>query len=255
MTTTSLPNSWITCYKPNSKACLRLFCFPHAGGGALSFRSWSNDLPPTVEVCPIELPGRGIRFMETPLTQLDLLVRSLAEAILPYLDKPFVFFGHSMGALLSFELARWLFKAYNITTLHLFISACHAPQIPSAKPPIHSLPEAEFIEEMRRLNGTPKAVLEDREMMQILLPILRADFAVVETYAYTTDLPLKCPITAFGGLSDRVVSCDRLEAWREQTCASFTLHMLPGDHFFWQSSEQIFLRIFSRKLYQITTHI
>ncbi|MBD1806821.1 thioesterase [Microcoleus sp. FACHB-SPT15] len=253
MTTTSTFSSWVTCPKPNPQAKLRLFCFPYAGSGALSFRTWSDSLPSTVEVCPIELPGRGSRLMESPFTQLSALIPELACALRPYLDKPFAFFGHSLGGLVSFELAQQLGRHYGLSPVHLFVSGCRAPQIPTPRPPIHALPESAFMDELRRLNGTPETVLENAELMQLLLPVLRADFALLETYVYAPKPPLDCPISAFGGLQDREVSCDELEAWGEQTNAAFSLQMLPGDHFFLHSARSLLLQSLSTKLHQIVS--
>lgn len=241
-------NNWVTCPNRNPQAKLRLFCFHYAGGGASVFRTWSYSLPQSVEVCAIEFPGRGMRRRESPFTQLEPLVQHLASPLLPYLDKPFAFFGHSMGGLVSFELTRLLRREYGVSPVHLFVSGHRAPQVPDPNPPIHALPESEFLQELRRFNGTPEAVLENAELMQLFLPTLRADFAVVETYAYAPELPLDCPITAFGGLQDREVSCNELEAWREQTNASFVLEMFPGDHFFLHSVEPLLLQSLSQKL-------
>ncbi|MBW4614713.1 MAG: thioesterase II family protein [Desmonostoc vinosum HA7617-LM4] len=248
MTTTPSFNSWIICLKPNPQANLRLFCFPYAGGGAAAFRSWADSLPQTVEVCCVELPGRGSQMKSAPFTRLTDLVNAIAPVLVPYLDKPFAFFGHSMGGLVSFELTRLLRSQYDLNPFHLFISARKAPQIPVTKSPIHNLPEAEFIAQLYRFNGTPKAVLESQELMAIFLPILRADFAVLETYVYTHEPPLACPITAFGGLQDTKVSYENLQAWREQTTAAFSLQMLEGDHFFIQSAREALLKALAQEL-------
>ncbi|NMG08631.1 thioesterase II family protein [Brasilonema sp. UFV-L1] len=252
MKTTHTHNSCVTCPYPNSQASVRLFCFPYAGGSSLVFRPWFNNLPKTVEVCPIELPGRGSQMRLTPFSQLEPLVEFLASALLPHLDKPFAFFGHSMGALVSFELARLLCREYDTSPIHLFVSGRRAPQIPDPKPPVHALNEPEFIEELYRLNGTPKAVLENAELMQLLIPILRADFAVLETYVYAPEPTLNCPITAFGGLEDSEVSYDELQAWREQTNAAFSEQMFPGDHFFLHSAQSLLLQSLSRELERMT---
>ncbi len=225
-------DNWITFPKPNSKADLRLFCFPYAGGSSIIFRSWLDKLPDNIEICPIELPGRGSKIKLTPLNRLEPIVQELSLQIKPYLDKPFAFFGHSMGGLVSFELTRLLHNKYEVNPVHLFISARRAPQIPDLEVPIHNLPEADFITELRRYNGTPNTVLENQELMQLFLPILRADFAVLETYVYASTQPLKCPISVFGGLQDNKVNIEELEAWREQTSNYFSLNMLPGNHFF-----------------------
>jgi medium-chain acyl-[acyl-carrier-protein] hydrolase len=248
MPNTSNFNSWVICPKPNPNAKIRLFCFPYAGGSSNIFRRWSDNLPGTVEVCAIELPGRGMQIKLSPFNRLEPLVEELASVLKSNLDRPFAFFGHSMGGLISFELACLLRKQYDLIPNHLFVSGRRAPQIADQKPPIHALPEAKFIEELRRLNGTPQALLENDELMQLFLPILRADFAVLETYVYTQKPPLDCPITAFGGLQDQEVSCENIQAWQEQTSASFSLHMLPGDHFFLHSSQSLLLETISRKI-------
>lgn len=247
--------SWVICPKPNPQANLRLFCFPYAGGRAASFRRWSDELPTTIEVCPVELPGRGTGIGSTPFTRLLPLVQAIAQALLPYLDKPFAFFGHSMGALVSFELTRLLRREYGLLPLHLFVSGRRAPQIPNLEPPIHILPEPALLEELRRLNGTPQAVLENKELMQLLIPIVRADFAVNETYVYTSEPPLECPITTFGGLQDVEVSYDHLEAWANQTSASFSLQLLPGNHFFLHSAQSLLLQILVQELRQLASTV
>jgi medium-chain acyl-[acyl-carrier-protein] hydrolase len=249
MTTAAAFDSWIACRKPRPQARLRLFCFPYAGGGALIFRTWSAGLPADVEVCPIQLPGRGTRLMEPPFTQLSPLIQALAQALFPLLDKPFAFFGHSLGALVSFELARQLRRQYGVQPVRLFVSASRAPQLPHRGLPVHTLPEGDFLAELRHLNGTPREVLEHEELMQIALPVLRADFTVYETYVYSTELPLNCPISTFGGLRDRTVSQSDLEAWREQTNVSFSLQMFPGDHFFLKTTQPLLLRMLSQELH------
>jgi medium-chain acyl-[acyl-carrier-protein] hydrolase len=172
------------------------------------------------------------------------------NAILPYLDKPFALFGHSMGALVSFELSRQLRTRYGLIPTHLFISGRRAPQIPDNDPPVHTLPEAEFMEELRSLNGIPNVALEIQELMRLLAPIIRADFEMCETYVYADAPRLSCPISAFGGLTDTEISREDVEAWRAQTSASFILRMLPGDHFFLNTAQPLLLQALSRDLYQ-----
>ncbi|NMG22787.1 thioesterase II family protein, partial [Brasilonema bromeliae] len=169
--------------------------------------------------------------------------------LLPSLNKPFVFFGHSMGAVVSFELARRLYQNYRLTPLHLYVSGHRAPQIPDPEPPIHNLPEPAFLNELRRYNGTPKEVLDNSELMQLLLPILRADFAVLENYVYTPSVPLTCPITAFGGLQDWKVSREDLAGWQQQTNGAFSIQMFPGDHFFVYSSQSLLLQQLCEELH------
>jgi medium-chain acyl-[acyl-carrier-protein] hydrolase len=186
-------------------------------------------------------------MMEEPFTQMLSLVQAAAEALLPYLDKPFAFFGHSMGALVGFELARQLRRQNSPKPNHLFVSGCFAPDIPDPYP-LHNLPDSELLEGLRRLNGMPQEALENAELMRLILPTLRADCTVTETYDYTNEPSLDCSISAFGGLQDDLVSRDHLEAWRKQTTASFSLRMFPGDHFFLQTAQPLLLQILSREL-------
>jgi medium-chain acyl-[acyl-carrier-protein] hydrolase len=241
-------DSWIAFRKPNPEARLRLFCFPYAGSGASIFRTWSDALPGDVEVCPVQFPGHGTRLLEAPFTRLSSLVQALGQAMAPLLDKPFAFFGHSLGALIGFDLARQLRKHRGVQPVRLFVSADRAPQIAPRERPIHALPDGEFLAELRRLDGIPAKVLDDAEIMRIMLPVLRADFAVYETYAYSTEPPLDCFISGFGGLRDRRVSRSDLEAWRDQTNASFSLRMFPGDHFFLNTVQPPLLQTLAQDL-------
>jgi len=247
-TTVATVGSWIAGRKPNPRARVRLFCFPYAGGSALMFRTWSNALPADVEVCPVQLPGRSARLMERPFTDLSRLIEVLAQALAPLLDKPFAFFGHSLGALIGFELARRLRRQYGVNPVRLLVSAGRPPQVPHRGAPIHNLPRKEFLAELRRLDGTLAEVFEHEELLEIILPLLRADFAVYETYVYSNEAPLNCPISTFGGLEDREISASDLEAWRDQTTAAFSLRMLPGDHFFLNTHQPLLLRILSQEL-------
>ncbi|WP_019505899.1 thioesterase II family protein [Pleurocapsa sp. PCC 7319] len=248
MTNAQTINSWIARSRPNPNAKLRLFCLPYAGGAASTFSSWSTSLTSEVEICPIELPGHGYRIAERPLDRLEPLVEKLTHALLPYLDKPFAFFGHSMGGLVGFELTHKIRKHCNISPEHLFISGRHAPQVPGSKPPIHHLPEPKFINELGRLNGTPKAVLENVELMELFLPVLRADFAAIETHAYIPKPRLDCPITVLGGIQDFEIACNDLEPWREQTNGNFSMQMFQGDHFFINSNQSTLLQFLNREL-------
>ncbi|MBV6623044.1 MAG: thioesterase [Rivularia sp. (in: Bacteria)] len=241
MTSIHQSKSWIFRTKPLPEAGLRLFCFPYAGASSVIYRKWAVSLPNNIEICPVELPGRGTQIESPLFTNMQALVSLISPILLPYLDKPFAFFGHSMGGLLSFELARYLRKQYDKQPVGLFVSATRAPQIPSSKPPIHALPHNKFKQELHRLNGTPASVLQNDELMQLFIPVLKADFAVLETYVYTQQPPLECPIVAFGGLEDREVTLSELEEWRSQTQSSFKLQFFPGDHFFIHSAESLLL--------------
>ena len=238
---------WIAYSKFNPQAELRLFCFPYAGGSALAFRSWQEALPSNIEVCPIELPGRGYRLMESPFSEVVPLVQVCGQDLLPYLDKPFAFFGHSLGALICFELARFLRREYGKVPVHLFVSGRQAPHIPELSP-IYSLPDPKFLQALSRLNGTPKEVLENAEMMKMLIPIIRADLAIDETYIYTSELSLESPITAFGGWQDPETCLEDIKAWQEHTSGSFSIKMFPGDHFFINTERSLLLSVMTSKL-------
>ena len=241
-------DSWIFGRRPNPEAGLRLFCFPYAGSSAAVFRTWADDLPASVDVCPVQYPGHGTRLMEPSYTRLSPLVEALVPALEPLMDRPFAFFGHSLGAIVSFELARELRRRLGLLPVCLFVSAGRAPQAPSRHQPIHSLADADFLEEMRRLNGTPSEILASAELMRILLPILRADFTVGETYVYSPEPPLACRIVSMGGEQDPRVSRGDLEAWRAQTSAGFTLRTFPGDHFFLNTDRRRLLQFLSDEL-------
>jgi medium-chain acyl-[acyl-carrier-protein] hydrolase len=242
----------ITCPRPNPAARLRLFCLPFAGGGASAYRLWSAGLPSWIEVCPIQPPGREDRYREPPFTSLTALARLLARELAPYLDKPFVIFGHSMGALVAFEIARALRQSQMPAPLALLPAAYPAPHLPLARAPIHHLPDADFIEEMRRMQGTPAAVLENRELMDFVLPILRADFQACDTYVCAPERPLDCPFVAYGGTDDGEVTEPALEQWRAQTCAAFERRMFPGTHFFVQAHRELLLADITARLTALT---
>lgn len=239
---------WIIRSQPNPQARLRLFCLPFAGGGASLFRTWWTELPTDVEICSVQLPGRENRLQEPSFTRLAPLLEHVAHVLQPYLHTPFALFGHSVGALISFELAHYL-RAHDLPTpAHLFVSAHRAPHLPRPAAPIHRLPDSAFVEEVRRFNGTSEAVLHNAELMRLALPTLRADLAIAETYAYATKEPLDCPISAFGGRQDPTVRQHDIASWRTQTHRPFVLRMFPGNHFFLQESRTPLLRAISQDL-------
>jgi medium-chain acyl-[acyl-carrier-protein] hydrolase len=208
-------DKWVLYHKPDSRAGLKLFCFPYAGGGIWIYKSWPRYFSDTAQVCTVQLPGRGMRWNEPSYKRLVPLAQAIGEAIVPHLDRPFAFFGHSMGATVSFELTRYLRRWHKIEPVHLFVSGRPGPRIP--EPITYNLPDSEFIQELIRLNGTPKEVLGQPEVLKLTLPVVRADFEALQTYQYTEGPPLDCPITAFGGEEDREVGRGYLEAWRELT--------------------------------------
>jgi medium-chain acyl-[acyl-carrier-protein] hydrolase len=225
-------NSWIFRSKRQPQARIRLFCFASAGGGASSYYPWVNGLAPEIEVCPVQLPGHENRMREPLFKNFDELRETLANVLLPVFDKPFAFFGHSMGALIAFGLTQYLQQQEAPMPARLFLSAYRSPQF-SDEEPLSMLSDNQLIQKVQELNGPSLDVWANAELRQMLLPILRADCAICETYVSATSEPLDIPITVFGGLQDKRVMRTLLEPWREQTTRLFELHMLPGDHFFW----------------------
>jgi len=233
----SLDRPWLRRLRRAEHTCLSLVCFPYAGGGIGAYSSWIQELSSRIEVWFADLPGRGGRILESPAAAFPEIVASVSRAIGQSLDGEFVFFGHSLGALLSFEVARHLRARGKTLPVHLLVSAAQAPQIPWKYPETYNLPEDEFLRELnRRYQGIPQAIAAEPEVLRLLLPALRADVELVETYRYTGDAPLPCPITAFGGSADTMVSREALAAWRLQTAAGFRLGILPGNHFLLQTA-------------------
>ncbi|MFT3766115.1 MAG: thioesterase domain-containing protein [Minicystis sp.] len=229
----SKPDPWLPYRKPRPGAKVRLFCFPYAGGGASLFRGWQEELPPTVDVCAVQLPGREGRLRDAPIADITKLVPMIADGLAAHLAPPFAFFGHSMGSILAFELARELRRRNHAEPAHLFASACPAPHIPDDDA-THDLPEDALIGRLRDLGGMSEEVLAHRELMEMILPVFRADAAITETYAHTEEPPLDVPITAFGGLSDEKATRADMDAWRQHTRGAFALAMVPGGHFYIQ---------------------
>ncbi|MBX3328841.1 MAG: thioesterase [Nitrospira sp.] len=247
MLTASRLSPWIITPRPVTSG-MRLICFPYAGGGASVFRSWADsEFLTDVEVCAVQLPGRETRMTEPPVGDVRRLVSMLCEALEPYLDRPFVFFGHSIGALVSFELVRELRRTRGIEPSYLFVSGCPAPHLTDSER-ICDLPEDEFLERVGRFNGTPPEVLNHPELMQLMLPALRADFSLRDRYVYREEPPLDCPIIAFGGMSDKHVNGVVLGSWRQHTRERFQLWLFQGDHFFLRSAQGPLLEVLSSAL-------
>ena len=246
-------SNWIHSLQPRQNASIsfRLFCFPHSGAGVSNFSPWAKYLPHYVDLCCIQLPGRERRIKEPLIDHLTPIIDYLIPELLPYLVQPFAFLGHSLGALISFELARQLYRHENLQPLHLFVSGREAPQIPPSLPLLHQLSDLELVEEIRRFNGTPETILQEPELIKLFLAILRADLAVNEKYEYLPAFPLNIPITAFGGKFDHKVSLESLSAWQSQTCSSFNLHMFSGGHFFFKDQPSQFFQTLNLELKKI----
>ena len=251
MTLTPASSRWFFQPKWHPQPRLRLFCFAHAGGAASVFSNWSSYVPAGVEVWPVQLPGRQNRLSEPPFAHISEMVQALAPVLQEYLDIPFAFFGHCMGAHLSFELACQLRGLAAPLPKHLFVAARRAPQLPDPNTHCHQLSEPIFLKAVSNLNGLPREFVENKELVRLMLPTLRADFEAVETYTYTDREPLGCAISAFGGTEDFSVTSDELVRWRNQTTGTFRFHLFPGDHFFVHSHQSSVLKTISQEIGQL----
>lgn len=209
----------------------QLFCFPHAGGGPSFFRHWSAALRPEIAVRRVQLPGREERLEEPPFRNIADLVDPLCAALEPLLDQPYALFGHSMGAAVGYEVARRLSGA-GMGPVCLMVSGRKAPGLALNRRPLHGLPDEEFIREVARLNGIPREVLDEPELLSVLVPALRADYELSETYQPLPGGRLDCPVVAYLGTSDPEVEYTQMLAWREVTSGDFAVRVFRGDHFY-----------------------
>jgi surfactin synthase thioesterase subunit len=232
----SPPGECVVRGRPDDEALFRLFCFPYAGGGAAAFRGWGDALPREVEVCAVRFPGRESRIGEPAHRRMAALIDDLGPSIAPLLDRPFAFYGHSMGALVAFELTRWLRATCGASPSRLFLAAFRAPQLPNPHIKIYHLPD-EVLKAVLRTDGTPQRILDNDELMKAMLPTLRADFELCDTYRYETDKPLDCPLTIFAGQDDERVNPSDLDGWMTHTSSAYRFVMVPGGHFFLHSAQ------------------
>ena len=238
---------WITHYQPRPFAKVRLFCFAHSGGTAMAYRAWAEQLPPSIEVCPVQLPGREKRFIEPVIKDWRQLIETLVPLFRHAADKPFALFGHSLGSLVAFEVARELRRTGLPAPVHLFPSACKAPKL-RKQTTLHELPDAQFAEEVFGIGGTPEGVMENKDLLELLMPMLRADFTLAGTYKHEPEAPFDFPITAFGGDTDPRASKEELEAWAEETAKAFDCEIFPGGHFYLRDVERELLSSICYKL-------
>ncbi|WP_278262532.1 alpha/beta fold hydrolase [Nocardia sp. AG03] len=212
-------------------ARIRLLCFPYAGGNAQSFVRWRRPLGDEIEVRPMQLPGHGERMGEPALHTWDGLLADIRHRVRDLLDRPIALFGHSLGALLAFECARMLTTEFAVPPVRLVVSGHRAPHLPLREAALRGLPDAEFLDRLSERSRTLRA-LTDPAFRALLLPALRADFTVSETYEFTAAPPLTTPITALSGARDTDALPWELAAWREHTTGPFDSVSFPGDHFF-----------------------
>jgi medium-chain acyl-[acyl-carrier-protein] hydrolase len=228
-------SAWFIAPSPRPEAALRVFAVPHAGRGASLFYPWHAMLPRWMEMVAVQLPGREGRLSETGWTRIDPIIATLAAEIRPRLDRPYVLFGHSMGALICYELARRLRDLRAPPPLALVLSGRHAPTVAHRAPPLHPLSDGEFIAAMQaRYDGIPRAVLEQPDLLTLLLPTLRRDIEAMETYRFRPGERFAMPFFLYGGRDDRQAAPDGLAGWRELTTGPTSLRLFPGGHFYLQ---------------------
>jgi medium-chain acyl-[acyl-carrier-protein] hydrolase len=218
-----------------------MFCFPYAGGSSEIYRGWHAELPASVEVLALQLPGRGRRYNMAPITSIPQLIGRLADMVAPLMDRPCLFFGHSNGALIGYALALELSKRGASLPHHLVLSAKRPPHLHHDQT-THDLPTPELLGKLRDLGGTPPEVLNDPELLDIILPALRADLAMSETYRHTPAPPLPCRASLLGGNGDGEASPDDLRQWDRYFSEPPALHLFEGDHFFIHSAKDAVLR-------------
>lgn len=233
---------------------LRMFCFPYAGGSATRiYGDWRSGLPGRVDVVPMEIPGRGARIVEEPVGSVAELVEDALPRLLPATDRPFVLFGHSLGAMVAYELAGRLVDRYGLAPELVCLSGLSAPDTPRKPDLDHLLPDPEFRARLRQLGGTPHEILDDDELMEVLLPVLRADFGAADTWRPVDGASLPCPLAVFGGADDPEAPPATLAGWRTRTARRFESRIFPGDHFFLQgASRTALLAAVGRDLTELT---
>ncbi|MGW7276810.1 thioesterase II family protein [Streptomyces sp. NPDC054844] len=228
------PRKWLAGgvgrYAPD--AGVRLFCFAHAGGGTALFRPWRTALAPEIDVCPVLLPGRESRLHELPYRRVEQLIDPLCEVVAAHADRPYAFFGHSMGSVLAYEVARRFADGPFGGPLALVVSGRRAPHLASRRRTFSMLPDDAFLAELKALNGTPVDVLGQPQLLAAFLPALRADFELNELYRPLPGPRLLSPVIAYMGADDPEVDCAELAGWHETTRGGFVLRVLPGDHFY-----------------------
>ncbi len=230
MTERLVKSKWLP-FGGNQDAAIRLLCLPHAGAGATVYRTWASRLPRWIAPCPVQPPGREKRRSEQPFTAVRPLVESLAPEVAASVSPPYAIFGHSAGALCSFELVRELRRIGGPEPVHLFVAGRRAPQLPMDRTQLEGQGTEELAATLRDMGGTPEEILADHEVLEMIRPLLTADFCLNETYVYPPEPPLAIPITAFAATSDAGTEVSQLAAWDEQTSARFHLHTLAGGHF------------------------
>ncbi|MFE9663931.1 alpha/beta fold hydrolase [Streptomyces sp. NPDC005955] len=233
---------WVLRPEPRDGAALRLLCVPYAGGGTTVFHGWVAGLPDWIDVWLLRLPGREVRLREEPRTDLLALAGEAAQALAPALDRPFALFGHSLGALIAYEIAREMRRTHGLDASHLTVSARNAPEVPQPGRMSRLLSDDAFLEALdRRFRAVPEQIRRDPEMRALYLPVLRGDITMLETYRHRAEPPLRCPITALCGAEDQEASAAGMRGWRHHGRGGFAEHAYRGGHFFLQEHRESLL--------------
>ncbi|OJX13879.1 MAG: hypothetical protein BGO77_01000 [Caedibacter sp. 37-49] len=243
--------SWFLFPQHNEMATKRLFCFHYAGGNAHIFYPWAKHLDPSIELISVQLPGHGTRFTEPLFTSMDPLIDNLGTQIVDYLDRPYFFFGHSLGGLIAYALTHYMQRNSLPLPDCLFVSGKTPPHFKTSDKISH-LPDLDFLEEVKKYNGLPEEILQNQELVEIWLPILRADFQILETFIRPDDYKLSCDLMALGGVNDIMVTPSRVELWQDYTTACFKALFFPGDHFFINPQQTQVIEMISKVMHERT---
>ncbi len=222
---------------------VRLVCFHYGGGSSASFYSWKDNISPNVELLAINLPGRGSSIDKPLLDNIEDVTNIILKYIKHYIGKPLVFFGHSLGSLISFEVAKAMKEQQLKQPAHLILSGCMAPQNLYKRNKTSRLSDKEFREALEIYNGTSQEVMNESSLMGLFLPIIKADISIIDNYKYRGNDPLDCDITTIGGREDPTVSLEDIYPWKSHTIRKYTHHTLTGDHFFIRSNKEKLLGI------------
>lgn len=239
-------SKWFVKYRHEQHSKLRIFCFPYAGGSASMYNDWAEYFPTNADVFAIQAPGRETRFNEAPINDIKELIEGLSQAIFPYLDVPYIFIGHSNGALIAFELARMLQRLGNFKLRHICLSAKRAPHLPPNKEPIFDLPYDKFIEELRVFSTIPESVLNDPKMMEVFMPMLRADFGLADLHNFMDGQLLKANATLFWGKDDKDIPNEDVLAWKKHILGKIESIGFEGGHFFIHHQKENFIQEISK---------
>jgi medium-chain acyl-[acyl-carrier-protein] hydrolase len=245
---------WLWRPLPRPDARLLLLCFPCAGGGPSTFYRWAEELPAGVELLAVRLPGRHTRISERPYDDWTELLHRLVQVVIAVADRPFVLFGHSLGAMMAYELTRWLDDCADVAPHRLLLAGCRAPDVPLLLPAIHQLPDEEFTRNLSLVASTPPEVFADQRMMRLVRPLMRADLTLAETWPPVAPTPVPVAATAFAGRNDTVAPPWSTRRW-SRFVGPFASYVLAGDHFFVRPGDGCFLELLAAELNAVLTEV